>query len=160
TSALLSLLRDRDLAAYVHAGTSSEYGFNCHAPAETGPFEPNSDYAISKLACSYLIRYYGKQLGVPAINLRLYSIYGPWEEPDRLIPCLLLAGRHKRYPPFVDPTIARDFVYVDDACDGFVRAALLGCVEHKGESINIASGRLVTIETLARWSQKHFEIAE
>lgn len=153
---LLSMLKDRNVSAYVHAGTSSEYGLNCNAPSEQGPFEPNSDYAVSKVACSYLIQYYGKQLGVRAVNLRLYSIYGPWEEPDRLVPRMLLAGHNGHYPPLVSPTISRDFVYVDDACNAFVRAAIKGCEHHKGESFNVASGKLTTIEQLARWSQKHF----
>lgn len=158
TATLLSLLKDRNVSAYVHAGTSSEYGLNCNAPSEKDALVPNSDYAVSKVACSYLIQYYGKQLGVPAVNLRLYSIYGPWEEPDRLIPRMLLAGHEGQYPPLVSPTISRDFVYVDDACNAFVLAAIKGCAEHKGESFNIASGQLTTIETIAHWSQKHFNI--
>jgi len=90
---LLKTLSEIGCSAYVHAGTSSEYGINCSAPKENEELIPNSDYAVSKASASYLIKYYGKILNFPAVNLRLYSIYGPWEERDRLIPTLINNGR-------------------------------------------------------------------
>ena len=56
-------------------------------------------------------------------TLRLYSAYGPWEEPKRLIPALAVEGLHGRFPPLVDPQTARDFVWVGDIVDAYVLAA-------------------------------------
>jgi len=47
-----------DIKAYVHAGSSSEYGTNSAAPNENDPLEPNSHYAASKVSASYIIHYY------------------------------------------------------------------------------------------------------
>ncbi len=58
---LLRALSDAGCAAFVHAGTSSEYGLNCAAPQESGELIPNSDYAVSKAGAGYLIKYYGKK---------------------------------------------------------------------------------------------------
>lgn len=157
TSNLLNSLKDKHIAAYVHAGSSSEYGLNCDKPKEFDILEPNSDYAVSKIACSYLIKYYGKVLNVPTINLRLYSVYGDWEEPDRLIPKLLVNGYDGKYPPFVSPEISRDFVYIDDVINAFVAAALK-CDEYKGEDFNIATGQKTTIGELSQCSKKLFNI--
>jgi len=67
---LLEWLTDFELAAYVHAGSSSEYGLNASGPAEMDPLLPNSHYAVSKAAASHAIHYYGKIRGLPVVNLR------------------------------------------------------------------------------------------
>lgn len=62
---LLSRLESRSIACYVHAGSSSEYGDNAAGPAERDPTEPNSDYAVSKVAAANLIYFYGKRKKFP-----------------------------------------------------------------------------------------------
>lgn len=144
--------------AFVQAGTSSEYGLNCEKPKETDELIPNSDYAVSKVGISYLMKYYGKFFNFPCANLRLYSIYGPWEEPDRLIPTLVSSGLKGEYPNFVNKDISRDFVFVDDCTAAFVRAALTVCKTQPGISVNIATGKKTTLEQVAKLSQKIFGI--
>jgi len=63
-------------------------------------------------------------------------------------------------PPFVDPRISRDFVYVDDACEAYVDAALHLRPECHGESFNIGSGRCTTIADVAATVRNLFGIAE
>ena len=96
---VLQALRDVGCSALIHAGSSSEYGLNCSRPDESSEMIPNSDYAVSKVSCSYLIKYYGQVLKLPCVQLRLYSVYGPWEERDRLIPTLVSHGLKGRWPP-------------------------------------------------------------
>ena len=67
--------------------------------------------AVSKVAAAGLIHYYGKKQGLPCVNLRLYSVYGPLEDSSRLIPNIIRYGLPGEYPEFVDPRISRDFVY-------------------------------------------------
>ena len=157
---LLKSLSEFGCSAYVQAGSSSEYGINCSSPLETDELIPNSDYAVSKVSASYLIKYYGKFQNFPAINLRLYSIYGPWEERDRLIPTLITNCLKGQYPNFADKRISRDFVYIDDCTNAIVKAALTACITNPGISINIASGIKTTIEDIATISKKMFEIKD
>ncbi len=63
--------------------------------------------------------------GRPIQILRLYSIFGPWEDPRRLLPTLIVRGLDGQFPPLVEPITARDYVYVDDAIDAFVAAACI-----------------------------------
>ena len=93
-------------------------------PAEDSLPAPNSDYAVSKVACANLIYYYGQRKRFPCANLRLYSVYGPLEDSSRLIPAVVRRGPKGGYPPFVNPDISRDFVYVDDVVRGVRRTAL------------------------------------
>ncbi len=144
--------------AYIHAGSSSEYGFNCTAPKETDRVEPNSHYAVSKVSAAYMLEYYARVHGLRTLNLRLYSIYGGWEEPDRLIPRLVEEARKGSLPPLVSPDISRDFVYIDDCVDAFVQAALRVDKTISGRSYNIATGRKTTMRELVDVSIQEFGI--
>ena len=62
---LLELLDKEFLAAFIQAGSSSEYGHNSAGPSETTPLLPNSHYAVSKAATSHLISYWGRTRLLP-----------------------------------------------------------------------------------------------
>lgn len=155
----LNILEEsKNIKAYIHAGSSSEYGLNCTSPKENEELLPNSHYSVSKISTSYLLNYYGKILKIPCLNLRLYSIYGPWEEPDRLIPRLIEEGRKNAYPPLVNPSTTRDFVYIDDCVNAFVSAAIHLKEDFFGDSINIGTGKKTSLEELASLSKTLFNI--
>lgn len=130
--------------AFVHTGSSSEYGFKNHAPAETEWLEPNSAYAVTKAAATQYCRYIALAERAPVRTLRLYSIYGPWEEPTRLLPALVLDGLEGTLPPLVAPDVARDYLYVDDAVEACVRAAARPDQE-PGAVYNVGSGVQTTV---------------
>ncbi len=155
---LLSRLESMSVACFVHAGSSSEYGDNAAGPTERDPTEPNSDYAVSKVAAANLIYYYGKRKRFPCANLRLYSVYGPLEDSARLIPNLIRHGLEGNYPTLVNPAVSRDFVYVDDVTEAFVDTALNLTPADFGESFNIGTGRKTTIGQVATTARDLFGI--
>lgn len=160
TVRLVGLLSQRPFSAFVHAGSSSEYGSNSSAPTENAVCDPNSDYAVSKLATQNYLQYMGQHKQFPCVNLRLYSVYGPLEDTSRLMPNLVREALSGKLPPLVDPEISRDFVYVDDVCEAFILAAAKMNPSMFGESINIGSGIKTTIGTLVDKSRTIFGIAE
>ncbi|MHB1774012.1 MAG: NAD-dependent epimerase/dehydratase family protein, partial [Acidimicrobiales bacterium] len=141
---LLDACKGRDLKALVHAGSSSEYGLKDHAPSEEEIPEPNSDYAVAKAATTMLCRERALRDGVHIVTLRLYSVYGPWEDPRRLLPTLVVHGLRGELPPLVARETARDFVHIDDVCDAFLLSACApgtaGC-----DIYNVGSGRQTTL---------------
>lgn len=150
----------KNIKAYIHAGSSSEYGLNSANPSEDSNLIPNSHYSVSKISTSYLLDFFAKYHKVPCLNLRLYSIYGPWEEPDRLMPKIVECGLNKTYPPLVNPNTTRDFVYIDDCVEAFLDAANNVNFENAGHSINIGSGEKTSLQQLIDSSQKLFSISE
>src|SRR5205807_2575431 len=114
---------DAGAAAFVQTGSSSEYGDCDHAATERDAIAPNSVYAISKAAATHYCQLISRQRDLHAVTLRLYSIYGAYEEPRRLIPSLLVYGRRGLLPPLVSAKTPRDYVYVDDAVDALILAA-------------------------------------
>jgi polyisoprenyl-phosphate glycosyltransferase len=159
-SRLLDRLLERNIACYIHAGSSSEYGDNAAAPRETDPTAPNSEYAVSKVAAANLLHYWGKKKRFPCCNLRLYSVYGPLEDASRLIPNVVKRGVEGAYPDFVNPSISRDFVYVDDVTEAFIDAAVTLDEPDYGESFNVGSGSKTAIREVAELAREIFDIAE
>lgn len=160
TEKLLRRLEPKGLSAYVHAGSSSEYGDHASGPAEDILPAPNSDYSVSKVAAANLIRYYGEKKKVPCANLRLYSVYGPLEDSSRFIPNIVARGLEGKYPVLVDPNISRDFVYIDDVCEAFLDTALNLPSPNYGGSFNIGSGNKTTIANVAKTAGDIFAIKD
>jgi polyisoprenyl-phosphate glycosyltransferase len=155
---LTSQLALHTTAAYVHAGSSSEYGENSSAPLEESECFPDSHYSVSKDSAARYLTFIGKKRGFPCVNLRLYSVYGALEDTSRLIPTLLRKAQSKELPPFVDAETSRDFVYIDDVCAAFVFAAAKMNPELYGENLNIGTGTKTTMGELVTLVRKHWEI--
>jgi len=129
--------------AVLCAGSSSEYGRKDHPPAESELPEPNSNYAVAKAAATLYASFLGRDRGLPVATLRLYSVFGPFEEPGRLVPALVVHGLRGTLPPLVDAATARDFVYLDDAVSAFLLAAETAVTP--GEVFNVATGIETTL---------------
>jgi polyisoprenyl-phosphate glycosyltransferase len=155
---LLQVSSAYNIKAFVHAGSSSEYGLNCKEPLENAELLPNSHYAVTKVSAAHMIKFYGTILEFPIVNLRYYSIYGEYEEPDRLIPQVIEKGMIQQYPPLVQPDISRDFVYIDDAIYAALLAANSNFSITGGRSINIASHKKTTIRDIAATAKEIFKI--
>jgi nucleoside-diphosphate-sugar epimerase len=159
TVRLLSACQKEGFAAFVNAGSSSEYGFQDHAPGEAELPEPNSDYAVMKAAATLHCRFVAQRDDVHVVTLRLYSVYGPWEEPGRLMPTLVARGLEGRLPPLVSPDTPRDFISMRDTESAFLRAAERTDLE-RGGVFNIGSGRQTTLREVVEVCRTQMGIAQ
>lgn len=130
--------------AFVNTGSSSEYGFKDHSPSERELPEPNSHYAVAKASATMFCSYTARSTGLRISTLRLYSVFGPYEEPTRFIPTLILTGFRNEFPPLVNPRVARDFVYADDVVRAYHLAATVPTQE-PGAVYNVGTGVQTTI---------------
>lgn len=136
---LIDACQQQGFSAFVNAGSSSEYGSKNHAPLESELPEPNSDYAVMKAATTLHGRFVAQRDDVHLVTLRLYSVFGPWEQPGRLMPTLVAKGLQGELPPLVSPDTPRDFISVRDTNRAFLAAA--GHTElERGSVLNIGSG--------------------
>jgi nucleoside-diphosphate-sugar epimerase len=154
TRSLLTAALDTGVESFVNTGSSSEYGRQDHAPIETESTNPDTPYgrtkAIATAMCVFAARFGDPTSEEPHMaatrisTLRLYSAYGPFEDPRRLLPSLIVHGRRGVLPPLVNPQTARDFVYVDDVVD----ACLLAAQHESGEPgaiYNVGTGVQTTV---------------
>lgn len=149
TANLLHASLNVGFESFVNTGSSSEYGIKQHAANEFESLDPNSYYACTKAAATHLCRHLARERDADITTLRLYSAYGPYEEPTRLIPTLALAALRGQLPPLVSPQTARDFVYVEDVCRAYLLAASRPQAE-RGAIYNVGSGVQTTLEEAVR----------
>ncbi len=142
---------------FIHTGSSSEYGFKDHPPVEDEWIEPNSDYAVAKASATLFCRHTAQSRRANLVTLRLYSAFGPYEDPKRLMPALVRHGLRGELPPLVDPAIARDYVYVDDVCDACVLAARTPPREF-GAVFNVGTGVQTTLRELVEIARRVMKI--
>ncbi len=145
TANLVSCSLHVGFECFVNTGSSSEYGIKDSAPRENEWLDPNSYYACTKAAATHLCRHLSIEHNAHITTLRLYSAYGPFEEPTRLIPTLARYALRGELPPLVSPSIARDFVYVKDVCRAYELAAMHPQQE-RGAVYNVGTGVQTTLE--------------
>lgn len=157
TVRLLAACQDHGFEAFVNAGSSSEYGSQDHAPREDELPEPNSDYAVMKASATLHCRFVAQRDDVHVVTLRLYSVYGPWEEPGRLMPTLVARGLEGELPPLVSPDTPRDFISVRDAERAFLGAATRTDLP-RGSVFNVGSGRQTTLREVVEVARAELDI--
>jgi len=123
----------------INTGSSSEYGAAGAGPSEADAAQPNSIYAASKAWCSAVAQRSIEDVGVVVTTLRLYSVYGYFEEPSRLMARVCAYGLLGRYPPMARPDIVRDYVWIEDVIRAYL-AVLEGEAPAASELFNVGSG--------------------
>jgi nucleoside-diphosphate-sugar epimerase len=126
TQRLVENLRDRPIKKLVFASSSSVYGdAESYPTSEIVRPVPVSPYGVTKLAAEHLCELYRRNLGVPSISLRLFTVYGPRQRPDmafsRLVSAALEGGSFELYG---DGNQTRDFTFVGDVVQAMRAAAL------------------------------------
>lgn len=132
------------VATFVTTGSSSEYGFKGEPMRETDRLDPNSIYAVAKAAQTHLCGLWARKRPMDVVVFRLFSVYGPWEEPSRLIPTLIRRARAGLPLDMVSPDTSRDFVYIDDVLEALLD--LKAAAQLRGEVVNLGTG----VETTMR----------
>ncbi len=122
------------------------YGIPAYLPIdEKHPVNPNNPYALSKHLAEQLCSFYAEYRRVEVSVLRIFNIYGPGQKSVFLIPTIIgqvIAGEDIRVQ---DLTPRRDFVFLDDVVDAFIRA---GKMRSRFSLINIGSGRSYSVAEL------------
>jgi dolichol-phosphate mannosyltransferase len=144
TAQLLEAALAVGFEVFVNTGSSSEYGRQDHAPNEDEPASPDTPYGIAKAAATALSVKAARAHAAQICTLRLYSVYGPYEDPRRLLPSLIVHGRRGVFPSLVDPRTARDFVYVEDVVRAYLTLARNPMVE-PGAIYNVGTGVQTTV---------------
>jgi nucleoside-diphosphate-sugar epimerase len=152
TLSMLVAARDAGVRRFIYAGSSSVYGNSKTMPKrEDMTPQPLSPYAVGKLTGEHYLRVFAQLYGLETVTLRYFNVFGPRQNPGSpysgvisLFTTAMLEGR--------DPVIygdggqSRDFTYVANVVDGNLRA--LGMDGARGQVINLATGRSVTLKQL------------
>jgi nucleoside-diphosphate-sugar epimerase len=147
TAQLLEALAAHPCRRVVHVGSSLEYGPRSEPLHEEMALAPTTFRGAGKAAAAQVALGHARATGAPLVLLRPFSVYGPWEQPGRLVPTLLRAALGDGRVDLTAPCVRRDLVYVEDVAE----ACLLACAapDAVGQAINVGSGRQWSNEEVA-----------
>lgn len=130
----------------VMAGTSIEYGESPRPVAEDAPIKTSNLYAATKHSLFLTAREMARREGWAFASARIFNVYGPWENQDRLVPQVIRDLAAGRPCDLTDGEQLRDYLHVEDVAGGLLalaRSRLEGAV-------NIGSGEPVKVGDVAR----------
>jgi NAD dependent epimerase/dehydratase len=133
----------------VHTSTSEVFGTAVTVPmSEEHRLKSQSPYAASKTAADKIIESYVCSFGLPAVIVRPFNTYGPRQSPRAVISTIVEQALRGGVVRVGSLWPRRDFTYVDDTVQGFIRAAEVEEAVH-GE-FNLGTGIEISIGDLAR----------
>jgi UDP-glucose 4-epimerase len=153
TVSLMEAMRDAGVRRVVFTSSGAVYGEQAHQPVrEDQPPNPQSPYAVSKLAAEYYVRTIGALWGIETVILRIFNAYGPGQSlppshPPVVPRFLHQALRGGSLVVFGGGGQTRDFVYISDVVEALVAAATAADVDRR--IVNVGSARDTSINDLA-----------
>lgn len=136
---LLHALEDLDYNCFINTGTCEEYGDNPAPFTEDQMPNPVSPYSASKVSTTFFCKMLYKTHGCPIVTLRPFLVYGPYQSRSMLIPILITSALLKKEFKMTKGKQTREFNYVDDIVEGFIKASITK--KAIGEIINIGNGK-------------------
>jgi nucleoside-diphosphate-sugar epimerase len=107
---------------------------------------PATPYAAAKWASSTYARMFFELYRTPIVTTRPFMAYGPRQRPHKLIPHVILSLLQGQSPKLSSGQRPVDWVYVDDAIDGMIKAAGVSGID--GQSFDLGSGELISIRSV------------
>lgn len=153
TVSVMEAMRDAGVQRVVLASSGAIYGEQAHQPVREDQVpNPQSPYAVSKMAAEHYVRTIGALWGIETVVLRIFNAYGPGQNlppshPPVVPRFLQQALRGGSVVIFGSGAQTRDFVYVDDVVGALVAAATAPDVDRR--IINVGSGIETSINRLA-----------
>ena len=146
-----SLFINSKIKKFIQIGSSIENGKINSPQIENNT--PNrkilSAYGEAKLLSSNFLLDLNKKYNFPVTILRLYLIYGPYQDPNRVIPITILNSIFNKKFDCSDGRQSRDFLYIDDLVDGIIKI-LIKEDNLSGEIINLGSGKPTKIKKIIK----------
>ena len=128
-----------DLKLFINIGTSSIYGLEATFPESIAP-KPASHYGVTKLAAEQLVLQKSREQMFKSCSLRLYSVIGPRERPEKMYTKLIACAFNNTSFPLYEGSAShlRSFTYVGDIVDGVV-SVISNEAKIDGEIINLGT---------------------
>ena len=145
-----------NLKRFIFSGSAEEYGIQTKFPTkETAELHAASPYAVAKIAAEKHLKYLHDAYGFPSIIFRNANSYGRKYNHQFVIESIIYQMlKGKSTVRLGDPTPFRDFIFQPDLLSAYVLAATVNNKKILGESINIGTGKSISIRQLAEKIKK------
>ncbi len=145
---VLMAAREYGVRRVVHTSTSEVYGTAQYVPIdEKHPLQGQSPYSASKIGADKVVQSFHLSFELPVATLRPFNTYGPRQSARAVIPTIISQALTREEIHLGALTPMRDFTFVTDTADGFIRMAQVEAAV--GQEINIGAGDCISIGDLA-----------
>ena len=145
---VLMACQQNKVARMIHTSTSEVYGTARYAPIdEAHPLQGQSPYSASKIGADKLAESFYCAYNLPVVTVRPFNTYGPRQSARAIIPTIITQVLGSNTLKLGNLESTRDFTYVDDTVDGFIKAAQTAGVE--GQTFNLGTGSEIRVGELA-----------
>lgn len=145
---VLTAAKEGKVEKVVQTSTSEVYGTAQYVPIdEKHPKQPQSPYSASKIAADAIALSFYYSFNLPVAIIRPFNTYGPRQSDRAIIPTLISQALVKKKVLMGSRTPTRDFNFVSDTVEGFIKVA--ESENSIGQEINIGSGCEISIGELA-----------
>jgi nucleoside-diphosphate-sugar epimerase len=150
TATILDACRGNDVRRFVYVSSAEVYGEPERNPVDERQMtQPRSPYGAAKLGAEAMVRALAPAIGVQAVILRPFSVYGPGMRVGSLVRSILDQVLDRDAVVLADVRPVRDYCYVEDVADAVIRAAIDPFSEQDGV-YNVGSGTGTSVADLAR----------
>lgn len=161
---LVACRQQASLRCFVNVSTSSVYGRHAYDPEDAAP-KPTSYYGVTKLAAEQLALALHREKEFPACSLRIFSVYGPRERPEKLYPKLIRSILTDTPFPLYEGSQehSRSYTFVDDIIAGFLSVLdrpeqLLGEIINMGSDVEMTTGQGIALIEQIMGKKAQFDI--
>lgn len=152
---MLELAKEAGVKKFLFPSTASLYGTNPTPWTEDMEPQPIEPYSWQKLAMEHACKMYARVYGLPTIIFRFFQVFGEYQREDTALAAFLKAKKEGRAVTLTETTAQssfrsgqRDFIYAGDLANALIRA-LESDTLGKGEILNVACGKVITMEQIA-----------
>lgn len=153
TQAVSSAVRRHQgtIERFVHISTSEVYGTALKAPMdEEHALNPETPYAAAKAGADRLVYSYIRTYGIPAVIIRPFNNYGPYQHLEKVIPRFITSAILKEnLTVHGNGAMSRDWLYVQDHVEALDKVIHADLKKISGEVINLGTGRDVSVKKIA-----------
>lgn len=145
---LLNACLENEFKCFINTGSSSEYGIKNKPMSESDLLEPIDDYGVAKSAATLYCQSIAKRYNLPIFTLRLFSPYGYYEEPTRLIPYIVINCLQDNDIKLSNPNPVRDFIFIEDVIDAYKSIIEKAQINEPGNIFNIGTGKQHSVKEI------------
>ena len=145
---VLMASREANIDRLIHTSTSEVYGTAIQVPiSESHALQGQSPYSASKIGADKLAESFHNSYDLPVVTIRPFNTYGPRQSARAVIPTIITQVLDEKSLKLGNLETTRDFTYVTDTVNGFLKAAEASNVE--GKTFNLGVGQEISIGALA-----------
>jgi len=145
-TSLLEIIKKTEIKKIISLGSQAEYGNFEGFIDESHPCHPNNAYGANKVCASFILKTFAEQNDMDWYWIRLFSVFGPGEDKNWLIPYTIENLLNKKNTAFTPCEQEYDYLYIEDFTSGIIK--IIKDESHSSGLYNMSSGQSIKLKDI------------